>query len=145
MQVVQSISGWTDIENPYRLSRGSKLYILIYVIEIYRVGDNRRLAIRRRLGTFLISWGQKTLVKHCYVDLSPWYESWFVIIWYMYRYECHIGSFYRNPTILEKVSINGWVNTENLFYWNNTTGNNTSTDVSLSMENVKIKCKEYFL
>ena len=34
----------------------------------------------------------------------------------MYRYECHFGSFYRNPTILETVSIvSKWVTTENLF------------------------------
>ena len=30
------------------------------------------LSIRRRLRTFLISCGQKTSVKHCYVDLSLW-------------------------------------------------------------------------
>ena len=30
------------------------------------------------------------------------------------------------------------------FYWNTTTGNNSSTDVSLLRWNVKIKCKEYF-
>ena len=37
----------------------------------------------------------------------------------MYRYEHHFGSFYRNPTILEMVSIASkeWVNTENLFYF----------------------------
>ena len=28
------------------------------------------LSIRRRVCTFLISWGQKTCEKHCYVDLS---------------------------------------------------------------------------
>ena len=34
-RVVQSISGWTDIENPYRLSR-SRIYIHIYIyIYIY--------------------------------------------------------------------------------------------------------------
>ena len=38
------------------------------------------LSMRRRLHTFLISWGQKTRVKHCYVDLSWWYELWFAII-----------------------------------------------------------------
>ena len=32
------------------------------------------LSIRPRLRTFLISWGKKTRVKHCYVDLSSWYE-----------------------------------------------------------------------
>ena len=35
----------------------------------------------------------------------------------MYRYEHHFGSFYRNPTILETVSIaSKWVNTEESFY-----------------------------
>ena len=38
------------------------------------------LSIRRRLRTFLISCGQKTRVKHCYVDLSSWYELWLAII-----------------------------------------------------------------
>ena len=38
------------------------------------------LSIRRRLRTFLISWEQKTRVKHCYVDLSSWHELWFAII-----------------------------------------------------------------
>ena len=37
------------------------------------------LSIRRRLCTFLISWGQKTHMKHCNVDLSSWYELWFAI------------------------------------------------------------------
>ena len=36
-------------------------------IEIYRAGDNRRTV---DTSTFLISWGLKTHVKHCYVDLS---------------------------------------------------------------------------
>ena len=34
------------------------------------------------------------------------------------------------------------VNTDNLFYWNTMTGNNSSTDVSLLRWNVKIKCKK---
>ena len=38
------------------------------------------LSIRRRLRTFLISCGQKTSVKHCYVDLSLWYELCLAII-----------------------------------------------------------------
>ena len=38
------------------------------------------LSIRRRLRTFLISWGRKTCVKHCYVDSSSWYQFWFAII-----------------------------------------------------------------
>ena len=38
------------------------------------------LSTRRRGRTFLISWGQKTRVWHCYVDLSSWYEFWFARI-----------------------------------------------------------------
>ena len=38
------------------------------------------LSICRRLRPFLISWGQKTLMKHCYVDWSSWSEFWFAII-----------------------------------------------------------------
>ena len=37
-------------------------------------------SICRRLGIFLISWGQKTHVKHCNVDLSSRHELWFAII-----------------------------------------------------------------
>ena len=36
------------------------------------------------------------------------------------------------------------VNMENLFYWNTTTGNNSSNEVFLLRWNVKTKCKEYF-
>ena len=44
-----------------------------------------------------------------------------------------------------RIASPAWaVNTENLFYWNTTTGNNSSTDVCLLRQNVKIKCKEYF-
>ena len=49
-------------------------------IEIYRWAIIEELSIRRRLCIFLISWGQKTRVKHCYVELSSWYEFWFAII-----------------------------------------------------------------
>ena len=63
----------------------------------------------------------------------------------MYRYERHFGSFYRNSTILETVSIaSKWVNMHlSEIFLNITTGNNSSTDVSLLRLNVKIKCKEY--
>ena len=99
------------------------------------------LSIRRRLRTFLISWGQKMRVKHCYVDLSSR-----VLVYNMYRYERDFRSFYHNPTIAETVSIiaSKLANTENLFHWNTTTGNNSGTDGSLLRTNVKIKCKEYF-
>ena len=39
-----------------------------------------KLSIRRRVLTFLISWGQKTCEKHCYVDLSQCYQFWFAKI-----------------------------------------------------------------
>ena len=48
--------------------------------EIYLVGDDRRTVNTSTVRTFLISWGQKTRVKYCYVDLSSWYEIWFAII-----------------------------------------------------------------
>ena len=38
------------------------------------------LSIRRRVRTFLVSWGRTTRVKHCYVDLSSSYEFWFPMI-----------------------------------------------------------------
>ena len=38
------------------------------------------LSIRRRVRTFVISWGQTTRVKHCCVNLSLWYEFWLAII-----------------------------------------------------------------
>ena len=51
-----------------------------HCIEIHRVGDNRRTVNMSTVRTFLISWGQKTRIKYCYVDLSSWYEVWFAII-----------------------------------------------------------------
>ena len=83
-----------DKENPYRLSRGWYIYIYIYVEFLAsHFGDLSRciskftgwatkeeLSIRRRLHTFLISCGQKTHVKHCYVDVSSWCDFWFAMI-----------------------------------------------------------------
>ena len=44
-----------------------------------------------------------------------------------------------------RIASPAWaVNMENLFYWNTRTENNSSTDVSLLRQNVKIICKEYF-
>ena len=54
------------------------------------------LSIRRRVRTFLVSWGQTTRVKNCYVDLSSSYEFWFPIIFI----DMNV-IFYRNPPILE--------------------------------------------
>ena len=78
----------------YRLSRGSYIYIYMCVeflashfndlfcciSKFTRWTIIQELSIRRRLRTFLISWGQKTRVKHCYVDLSSWHELWFAIL-----------------------------------------------------------------
>ena len=90
-EVVQSIPGWTDIENPSRLSRASCMssswYNILTISPSVPVGSEftgwaiiEELSIRRRLHTFLISCGQKMRVKHCYVDLSTWYELWLAII-----------------------------------------------------------------
>ena len=90
-KVVQSISGWTDIQNPYRLSRG-RIYICVCVCVEFLAShfDDlskfsgwaiiEELSIPRRPRTFLVSWGQKNRVKYCYVDLSSWYGFWFAII-----------------------------------------------------------------
>ena len=60
------------------------------------------LSKRRRLRRFLTSWGQKTPLKHYYVDLSSWYEFWFALIFYI---DINVildlsTKYYRNPTIL---------------------------------------------
>ena len=92
-KMVQSIPCWTDTENPYRLSRASYIYNIYVEFLAWHFNDLSQvcksefngwaiieeLSIRRRLRTFLISWGQKTHVKHCNVDLSSWYELWFAI------------------------------------------------------------------
>ena len=128
-KVVHSIPGWTDIENAYRLSRASyvcvHIYIYIYIymssswlaqhfndlcyllpvyIGIYRVGDNKRTV------------NTSTTTAHSFDQLgteNAWETLlyWFIIIIgalvcdNMYRYGRHFGSFYRNPIILEMVSI----------------------------------------
>ena len=96
--MVQWISGWTDIENPYRFPRGS--YTAIYISSswhnILTISRSHwkftgwamieELSIRRWLRIFLISWRLKTCVKHCYVDLSSWDGlRWFVSIWTSFR------------------------------------------------------------
>ena len=79
-------------------------------------------------------------------DLSSWYEFWFAIICIdmnvILDRSTTIQQFqrrFRLPNWPGK-----WSNTRNPFYWNTTTGNNSSTDRSLLRKNVKIKCKEYF-
>ena len=92
VKMVQSIPGWTDIESSYRLSRASYIYINVELLawhfnDLSQVCESDftwwaiiELSIRRRLRTFLTSWGQITHVKHCNVDLLSWYELWFVTI-----------------------------------------------------------------
>ena len=78
-------------ENPYRLSRGLYKYIsrswhhsfsdLSHCLQNFTGwAVIEELSIRRRFHTFLVSYGQKTRVKHCYVDLSSWFEFWFAMI-----------------------------------------------------------------
>ena len=121
-EVVQSIPGWTDTENPYRLSRASYIYIYKIcrvlaihfnhlsqctgMIGIYRVGDNRRTI-------------NTSTTPH--ISDQLWTENecktllcWFIVVTWalfsdnMYRYGRHFRSFYRNPTILETVSPGGF-------------------------------------
>ena len=103
------------------------------------------LSIRRRLHTIF---DQLWTENEC--ETLLW---WFiVVIWAlvsdnMYGYGRHFRSFHRNPTILEMVSPGSFDclgQHREFFYWNTTTRNNSSTDVSLLMQNVKIKCEEYF-
>ena len=116
-----------------------------WFIEIYRVGDNRRTVntsttphICDQLGTESAC---KTLLCQFIVMI------WVLVCNNMYRYQHHFGLFYRNPTILETVSMlaaNGSTRDNFCFYWNTTTGNNPITDISLLRQNVKIKRKAYF-
>ena len=102
------------------------------VIGIYRVGDNKTV--------------NTSTTPH--ISDQLWTENecetllcWFIVmIWAlfsdnMYRYGRHFRSFYRNRTILETVSPGGFdclgQHGESFFYWNTTTRNNSSTDVSL--------------
>ena len=150
-EVVQSIPGWTDTENPYRLSRPSyifNLYIYNMSSSCYNIltispsvpvwseftgwAIIEELSIRRRLRTFDQLWTE----NECERQLC-----WFiVVIWAlvsdnMYLYGRHFRFF--NPTILETVSPGGFdclgQHGESFFYWNTTTSNNSSTDVSLLM------------
>ena len=78
-------------EGDYIYNIGSIIYIHIRLcsrhhilaispaVRIYRVGDNIG-TVNTTTPHILISWGQKTRVKHYYVDLSSWYEFWSAII-----------------------------------------------------------------
>ena len=104
-----------DIENKsiYREYQYIYAYIYLYIeflasyfrdpsrwkqwyIEMYGWVIIEELSIRRRVHTFLVSWGQTTRVNNCYVDLSSSYEFWFPIIFI----DMNV-IFYRNPPILE--------------------------------------------
>ena len=99
--------------------------------EIYRVGDNRVTANTSTNRTFLISWGQKTHLKHWCADLT--YDmsfglQWYISIWTLYRIFLP-----QSNNFLDGFDWDKCVNTdriENPFHWNITTGNNSSTDVS---------------
>ena len=101
-----------------------------HCIEIHRWAIIEELSIRPTVRTFMISWGQKTRVKCWFIVMI-----WGLVYKYMYWYERHFGSFYRDPTILETVSIaSQWVNTDWLkscFWWTTTKGNITSTNVTM--------------
>ena len=106
-----------DIENLCRLSWGWYIYINIYIyiyisifwhhifaispvfIEIYRVGDKRRPVIRRRVCTFLISWGQKTCERE---TLLCWFivVLWVLVCKNINRYERHFLSFHWYSSLL---------------------------------------------
>ena len=143
-KVVQSIPVWTDIENPYRLSRASYIYIHKYIyIHTYkiltisprcvnlnfdRVGDNRRTVNTLTTPHISDQLGTENMCETLWCRFIV--MIWALVCDDMYRYGCHFVSFYHNPTILEMVSI-AWVNTEYLFYWNTMTWNNFITNVSL--------------
>ena len=63
----------------------------------------------------------------------------------MYRYERHFGSLFLPQSNNFREAFDKWVNTENLYYWNTMAGNNSSTDVSLSMYKIKIKSNHMVL
>ena len=71
---------YTHIERVIQYISSSHTFSdLSHCLEIYRLGDYRRTVNTSTVRTFLISWGQKTRVEYCYVDLSSWYEIWFAI------------------------------------------------------------------
>ena len=117
-----------------------------WFIKIYRVGDNKRTVSTSKTAHICDQFGTENA---CKTLLCPFIVMiWVLVSNNMYRYQHHFGLFYRNPTILETVSMlpaNGSTWENFLLYWNTTAGNNSITDMSLLRQNVKIKCKEYFL
>ena len=81
-----------DTKNPYRLSKliyrsiidiSTSWHLISAIVPVvYRVGDNWRTvkSMGRQIHTILVRWEQNMRAKHCYVDLSSWYELWFAII-----------------------------------------------------------------
>ena len=89
------------------------------------------LSIRRRPRTFLVSWGQN---RH---DMGSGLKQ-YVLIWTSF------WIFLSQSNNLETVSVVSMgQHGESFLYWNTTTGNNSSADVFLLRQNVKIKCKGY--
>ena len=101
------------------------------------------LSIRRRLGTFLISRGQKMRVKHCYADLSSWCEFWFAIICIDMNVILDLSNTIQQFQRWFLLPVNG-PSQRILFYWNTTAGNNSSTDESLLRKNGEKNVKNIF-
>ena len=126
-----------DKENPYDYLEGNNIYIssswhhiLAISPPVYRCIVTgwlmiEELPIRRWLGTFLISWGQKTCVKHCYVDLSSWNKFWSAIICISINIISDLSTTIQDG--FDSLPVNG--STHDFF--NTTTGNNSITSVSL--------------
>ena len=149
-EVVQSIPGWTDTENPYRLSRASYIYLYI-ICRVLAITFEPSLPLYRYDRNLPVGENRRTVNTSTTPHISDqlWTENecetllcWFiVVIWAlvsdnMYRYGRHFRSFYRNPTILETVSPGGFdclgQHGESLLK-NTTTRTINCTDVSLLM------------
>ena len=79
------------------------MIILTISPEIYRVGDNRR-TVNTSMTPYISD--QSGTENACKTQLGGFIVMVGVLACNsMYRYEHHFGSFYHNPTILEKVSI----------------------------------------
>ena len=115
--------------NACHVSLGARIYIYIYFL-VSRFSDLSRyisklkftgwaiieqLSIRRRLRTFLISWGRKTHVKHCYVDLSSWYEFWFAIICISINIISNLSTAFPQFKRRFRFIASKWVNTGDMF------------------------------
>ena len=125
-KVVQSILGWT--KNPYRLSRGSYIYMNIYIYveflawnfsdlshcisKFTRWAILEELSTRRGLRILQISWGRKTHVKHYYVNLSSWYEFRFALIWIDMNVILNLSTAIQQLSKLFRLK---WNNAENIF------------------------------